>query len=142
MSFFKKPPLLPIAGALAAMLLLFNSPHAWAQNFGLYDNPYAPSAASMLGTRFITLLLAGVAGFAVGAFFSPALRALRLAAGLVLAGAVVLYALFGPFPIADAVNVMVSGLLALVAFGFGVRLGAKVLAAAAKARSISFGSAQ
>jgi type IV secretion system protein VirD4 len=99
-------------------------------------HPHPPT-----GPRLISLLLSGAIGFAIGAFFSPALKQFRRYTGMALAGLIVLYALLGPSPIADGVSGFVGFVIFLVALGFGLRLGAKVAATKSR-RPTSLGSAQ
>jgi type IV secretion system protein VirD4 len=101
---------------------------------GAEYHPHRPT-----GMRFISLLLSGAIGFAIGAFFSPALKQFRRLTGMVLAGLIILYALLGPSPMADGVSAFVGFVIFLVALGFGLALGAK---AAKPQRPTSLGSAQ
>jgi len=76
------------AGVLAAAaLLLLASPVALAQYYGGQQqpgfgfnpnqNPFQPTPEALFWVRFPTIALSAVFGFAVGAFFSPALRTFR-----------------------------------------------------------------
>ena len=115
---------------------------AWAQfaQFGIQQ----PDGWELYGPRIVELILTGVLGFAVGAFFSPALKPLRRIIWLVAAVAAVAFTLFGPFPIADTLGWIVKTIAFFVALFFGLRLGLKVVAkaAAARGRPTSFGSAK
>jgi len=97
----------------------------------------------LYGERFLTLLLSCVIGFVVGAFFSPALKSVRKVLWLLAAIGAVLYGIFGPFPMADTADYVISVIAFFAALAFGLRLGAQVLAAAGpRRRPTSYGSAQ
>ncbi len=109
-------------------------------NFGSF--PYGPSAGHLYGQRFLTLALSGAAGFAIGAFFSPLLRPVRLLVWGLAAIAAVLYAVFGDPPMADTLDDVVAGIAFLVAGSLGLRLGAKAAALFPRRRPTSYGSAK
>ena len=93
------------------------------------------------GIRLLSFLLSGGIGFAIGAFFSPALKQFRRYAGMALAAMIFLFALFGPSPFADGVSFLAAVIIFFVALGFGLRLGVQV-AASRYRRPTSLGSAQ
>src|SRR5579859_1001951 len=80
-------------------------------------NPFQePDASSFFAWRAGVLLIGAVLGFVVGALFSPTLRAFRRVLFFGLIACIGLYALFGSFPIADAVGYYLSYLLFFVTF--------------------------
>jgi type IV secretion system protein VirD4 len=103
-----------------------------------------PGAFDMLPSRFATILIGAVVGFLTGAFWSPAARQFRRLLLLIAFVIAVLFALFGPVPIGDSLSDVVAFIAAIVAFVFGIRLGAKALAElmASRGRPTSFGSAK
>jgi type IV secretion system protein VirD4 len=130
--------------AVLAALLLAGSDAA-AQFYGGQPqfNPYrGPTAESMFASRLGTLLAGAIIGGALGAFFSPAFRQARMAilAGIAFLASV--FALFGPFPIADIAAFLVSIVVGLLIFGLAIRLGRQAARAAALRRLTSFGSAR
>jgi type IV secretion system protein VirD4 len=128
--------------------LMITSQISWAQSpwnqnpqaFGV--NPYEPSATSLFWGRLVAIVISAVIGFIIGAFFSPLLRTFRryLLLGLLALGAA--FSLFGPSPTADGLSYAVALVVGLVAFAFGLRLGAKIIRAAARRRPTSYGSAK
>ena len=93
--------------------------------------------------RLLTLALGGVAGFLIGAFFSPLLKPFRLFLWIALGILVVLYGLFGDYPQADTLDYVLAGIAFLITLSIGLKLGLKsYLTAATRHRPTSFGSAQ
>jgi type IV secretory pathway TraG/TraD family ATPase VirD4 len=96
--------------------------------------------------RVATLLIAGGIGFAVGAFFSPALEAIRriiLKIGVrIVAVGFGLYLLFGPAPFADHVTYVVAIVFGFWAAAQGMQLGAVEPTPTEEEPSNSFGSAK
>jgi type IV secretion system protein VirD4 len=138
----------PGLGVVVVALFALLMPGAALAQFpgqpGYGENAFGPSEASLIWSRFVTILIVTVLGFMVGAFFSPALRTIRK---YVLLGLLVLsfgFALFGPYPLADGASYLVAFACGLVAFAIGLRLGARVLesVAAAWRRPTSYGSAK
>jgi len=94
--------------------------------------------------RLGALLVCGAIGFGIGALFSPALKEFRRYGGYVLAGLILLFALFGPEPASDFVSGLAAIIVFLIALVVGLTLGARAAAAAAarNRRPTSLGSAQ
>jgi len=138
------PPLRlpPLVAAVAALAVTGFTSTAWAQYYG--QTWHGPSTMSVLGDRFLTLLLAAVFGFAIGAFFSPMLKPFRRFVWLIAGIAAVLFALFGPSPGADILSGIVDAVVFVVALALGLRLGFKAIAkrAAPVIPPTSFGSAK
>lgn len=101
----------------------------------------APTPADMFGFRITVLLIGAILGFALGAFFSPALKAFRAWIGGVVVALLVLFSLTGPFPTADILSVVMAFMLFSIAFYLGIRLGARALVTR-RPRPTSFGSAK
>lgn len=136
-----------VAVVMALTLAIFLTPMALAQFVprGFQPPPVymGPTAGDMIGYRFAVLFVGAFLGFAIGAFFSPALKEFRTLIGIGLVIAVVLFTLFGPFPIADIFSLLAAAFLFVVALALGLRLGAAAAAAdAARQRPTSFGSAK
>jgi type IV secretion system protein VirD4 len=140
--------------ALALVLFLLATSAALAQYYGgqppsgygfdHYQNPFRPRPGALFWARFPTIAIAAAVGFLAGAFFSPALRNVRRVVLLALLAAGVAFALFGPYPEADAASYAVAVLVGLVGFYFGLKLGIKaaIRARAAYRRPTSYGSAK
>lgn len=96
----------------------------------------------MLPSRLGSIAVGAILGFVVGAFLSPALRQFRLYLLGALGIGLVLYALFGPYPVADMLSVFAGFVVFFVAFAFGIRLGEKAEPTTQPKRPTSFGSAQ
>ncbi|MDD4617076.1 MAG: type IV secretory system conjugative DNA transfer family protein [Alphaproteobacteria bacterium] len=92
-------------------------------------------------SRLKPMLLSGIIGYGVGAFFSPALRPFRRTFAKILGAAIVLYALFTPAPIGDFLSSAIAGCAFIVAYYFGIRL-SNPAEVPERRRPTSFGSAQ
>lgn len=124
-----------------AAVMLWPMTEAFAQ---FYDGFGQPSFGSLIGPRILTLILAGIFGYAIGAFFSPLLTPFRRLVWLAVAGLAILFAVFGPYPIADGFNYFASFIVFLVTLTLGLRLGAIVAKQTkqARERATSYGSAK
>ncbi len=137
----KKHPLLVTLLILTAVVLIVRV--AWPQH--KESDPYQMyryQAPWPVGWRILCLSLSMLLGFAIGAFFSPLLHAFRKMIFIGVAVIVLLFATFGPYPLADSVNGVASIILFFIAFAFGINLGVKALKAVRRKRPTSFGSAK
>jgi type IV secretion system protein VirD4 len=118
----------------------------WAQFFGgnanQNDDLFQPHVPWPVGWRILAILLSALVGLGIGAFFSPLLRQFRKLIFFGVMGLVLLFGLFGPFPIADVVDALAAVIVFLTAIAFGIRLGIKQLAKTEKSPPTSFGSAK
>ena len=125
---------------LAAVLMLFTASAALAQ---FSRDPFAETGGMILfGSRITPHILGGIVGLLIGAFFSPAFRHIRRLIGAILLAVVILFALFGPFPLADFVNGWLALGTFLAALYFGLRLGYESAAGRSAPPPTSFGSAK
>jgi type IV secretion system protein VirD4 len=115
---------------------------ARAQDFLL--GSYADhSTGYLLFARLAAMAIGGALGYGIGALFSPALKEFRRYIKVGLAAVVIIYALFGGVPIADAVSYLLATIIFFIALVVGKRLGRKIVArAATRKRPTSLGSAQ
>jgi type IV secretion system protein VirD4 len=120
--------------------------HSFAQFFGgnanQNDDLFQPHVPWPVGWRILAILLSALVGFGIGAFFSPSLRQFRKLIFFGVMGLVLLFGLFGPFPIADVVDALACVIIFLTAIAFGIRLGIQKMAGAEKPKPTSFGSAK
>jgi type IV secretion system protein VirD4 len=115
---------------------------ALAQGYNPYARPpsYDPSVDQVV-IRVVIDVVTALIGLGIGAFFSPLLRPFRRIAFPVALVAGLLFAWFGPPPLADALAYLLAILLFFVAIGYGLRLGVKATLAG-KDDPTSFGSAK
>lgn len=102
--------------------------------------PTPVSTTELVFTRLLPILASGLLGFAIGAFFSPALRRVRRYLTWALAAAVFIYALFGRMTVAEYTSYAVAVVIFFIALNIGISLGARALAMLR--RPTSLGSAQ
>ena len=117
--------------------------YAQFQPYGESQSEFAPppvSTGQLVLTRLLPILLAALIGFAIGAFFSPALRHIRRYLTWALAAAVFIYALFGRMTVAEYTSYAVAVVVFFIALNIGISLGARALAKLR--RPTSLGSAQ
>ena len=134
---------------LALVALIACSGFALAQ-YGLNPvNPFAPpqarvSSGEAIADRIAIDVVAALAGFIIGAFFSPLLRPVRRWAFFALLVAGLAYAWFGKAPIADWLAYALAVFCFFIALGYGLRLGwrAAVTRREEAERPTSFGSAK
>ena len=131
---------------IAALLSIAATTPSWAQDYNPSAGAFgAPQASSDLYSgRLIALAIAAGIGFAIGAFFSPLLKPARRLVFVAAALALVLFAIFGPSPIADLLAWIADLVVFCVAVVIGLRLGRVALARVAAKRlpPTSFGSAK
>jgi type IV secretion system protein VirD4 len=123
-----------------ALVLTLVAVVAFAAIVSLFAFGFHSRYMAMTFYRMKPILFFGAAGFALGAFLSPALKRFRFFVGFIIGIGVVLYALFSPDMAADAASKIVSGVAFVAAFYLGIRLGLK--AYAYLGRPTSLGSAQ
>ena len=98
---------------------------------------------SLVSGRLFHLALAIAIGFLAGAVLSPKLRKVRWFIFFGIVALVALYGIFGTSQLGDTIDYGVNAIASLIAFGIGIRLGAKVLAGRwAARRPTSYGSAK
>jgi len=106
--------------------------------------PFQLDLTQLFFQRLGMLLLGAVAGFIVGAFFSPLLKPFRAFLWAALGIVIVLYGLFGDYGRADMLDYVLAGVAFLISLVIALRLGAKryLTSASPRRRPTSFGSAQ
>jgi type IV secretion system protein VirD4 len=129
-----------------AFLIICGTSIALAQYGRPGFDPFAPQQRGvpneMFAVRVVMQIVAALAGFVIGAFFSPKLRGFRrfMLAVLIIGG--LAFALFGPEPFADWMAGIVAFFVFFLALGLGLSLGRKALVRQEEEPPTSFGTAK
>jgi len=100
------------------------------------------ASGPLIAGRVMTQLVAALAGFIIGAFFSPKLRGFRRLVLILLIIGGLAFAVFGPDPFADWMAGIVAFFVFFLALGIGLSLGRKALARQEEPPPTSFGTAK